>query len=91
MTSHQGSCAANMGISWKHYPSIWGSGAIVGCLYVAQEMTDVNGRAVFDLPAGDYLAIGEFIEGPEPKHFIRGYLWALLPERLLYINSSRLL
>jgi hypothetical protein len=60
-----GSCAANLGISWKHYPSIWGSGTNVGCLYVAQEMTDLNGRVVFDLPEGDFLAIGKFIDPAE--------------------------
>jgi hypothetical protein len=60
-----GSCAANMGISWKYYPAIWGSGTDVGCLYVAQEMTDSNGRAVFDLPEGDFLAIGKFIDPAE--------------------------
>jgi|GEM_PF-1012077 len=60
-----GSCAANTGISWKHYPSIWGSGTNVGCLHVSQEMTDANGRAIFDLPEGDFLAIGKFVEGTE--------------------------
>jgi hypothetical protein len=61
----QGSCAANLGISWKNYPAIWGSETTAGCPSFAEGITDEKGRAVFDLPKGDFLAIGKFVDVTE--------------------------
>jgi hypothetical protein len=50
-----GSCAAVYGISWQHYPEIWGS-----CDAVADINTNSEGKAMFGLSPGDYLVIGHY-------------------------------
>jgi len=51
-----GSCAANYGISWQHYPDIYKN-----CVdWVAEATTGDNSQAEFVLSAGDYLVIAEY-------------------------------
>ena len=53
-----GSCAAGYGISWQHYPEIWAN-----CEEAAKGSTDNSGKVTFNLAPGDYLVIGQYIEG----------------------------
>ncbi len=50
-----GSCARAVcgGVSWQHYDCVYQS-----CDPLAQQSTDADGQASFELPAGDYLVIG---------------------------------
>jgi len=50
-----GSCAAGIGISWQNYPDIWAL-----CDPAGVATTAADGLAVVPLPAGNYLAIGEY-------------------------------
>jgi hypothetical protein len=79
-----GSCAAGYGVSWQNYPSIWGAGDKPPCLSVAQALTDNTGKAVFDLPKGDYLVIGKFVEGTDPALYIGVSVGAILPGTSVY-------
>jgi len=79
-----GSCAAGYGVSWQNYPSIWGDGGKPPCLAVAQALTDNTGKAAFDLPKGDYLIIGKFVEGSDPALYVGVSVGAILPGTSVY-------
>jgi len=67
----EGSCAAGYGISWQHYPDIWGANNNSGCSAVASTHTSEQGQAIFDLPEGDYLVIGHYTDGGSNLHIGR--------------------
>lgn len=50
-----GSCMAGYGVSWQHYPTVWGS-----CKsWVAAGVTDAStGSTTIEVPPGDYALIG---------------------------------
>jgi hypothetical protein len=48
------SCVQALGVSWKHYPSIW-----LSCSYAGKVTSDDVGGAALDLAPGDYIIIGE--------------------------------
>jgi hypothetical protein len=50
-----GSCAAGFGVSWQNYPDIW-----LACDPAGRATSDASGLALVGLPAGQYLAIGEY-------------------------------
>ena len=53
-----GSCAATKGISWQNYADIYHN-----CEEYYQTQTDDLGKAIFNLPAGNYLVIGYYDNG----------------------------
>jgi hypothetical protein len=68
----EGSCAAGYGISWHHYPEIWnGYNGNLACEPVAETTTNPDGQAIFVLPGGDYIVIGEYTEEDPPLYIGR--------------------
>jgi hypothetical protein len=61
----QGSCAAEKGISWQYYEDIFS-----GCPCVNEVETDAWGKAMFALPPGNYLVIGNYL--PESDNIFIG-------------------
>ncbi len=51
----QGSCTADVGVSWQNYKEIF-----TQCTPVACALTDASGAARIVLPAGNYVAVGKY-------------------------------